>query len=263
MVEDSVGPLTERLRELEHTVKSHRTTPVSDDDVLNMETWSTLKQVIWTELGKVREQSQEVPNLCTLCEHLNENQKSQERQLSGLRSFARRVEQFLARMKAGATAPRESRETPTLEKRGISESLGCVPGVSASSSATPSVHLQIPTPPTLPAPPIPKEESPRSRENAPSLRSSRGNTAHFSTVRSEVRSSAIRIDITDPEQWSAGDVAVIRNQEAKKALDIGSLIFETPIQHDHEARVEVRSSLPTEQGIHFQHGKAVRNSLGS
>ena len=62
----------------------------------------------------------------------------------------------------------------------------------------------------------------------------------------EVRAGAIRIDITDPEQWSAGDVAVIRNQEAKRVRDIGSLIFETPIQHDYEAGVEVRSLLTTE-----------------
>ena len=66
-------------------------------------------------------------------------------------------------------------------------------------------------------------------------------------MRSEVRSGVIRIDITNPQQWSAGDVAVIRNQEAKKVRDIGSLIFETPIQHDYEAGVEVRSLLPTEQ----------------
>ena len=70
---------------------------------------------------------------------------------------------------------------------------------------------------------------------------------HFSTVRSEVRSGAIRIDITNPEQWSAGDIGVLRNQEAKKARDIGSLIFETPIQHSYEAEVEVRSLLSTEQ----------------
>ena len=94
--------------------------------------------------------------------------------------------------------------------------------------------LQTPTPPTVPAPPIPTEASLRSKENA-------------STVRSDVRSGAIRIDITDPQQWSAGDVAVIRNQEAKKVRDIGSLIFETPIQHDYEAGVVVRSLLPTEQ----------------
>ena len=66
-------------------------------------------------------------------------------------------------------------------------------------------------------------------------------------MRSEVRSGAIRIDITDPQQWEAGDVAVIRNQEAKKVRDIGSLIFETPIQHDYEAGVEVRSLLSTDQ----------------
>ena len=98
LVESSVGSLTERLTELEHTVQSQRTTPVTEDDALNMETWSTLEQVIWSELGKVREQAQEVPSIYiyvyALCEKLYENQKSQEQQLSGLRSFARRVEQF-------------------------------------------------------------------------------------------------------------------------------------------------------------------------
>ena len=173
--------------------------------------------------------------------------KTQERQLSGLRGFAWQVEQFLARMKAGATAPRESRGTPVLEKGDASESLGYVPGASASSSATSSARLQIPKPPTIPAPPIPKDGSPRSGETAPSSRPSKGSTTHFSTVRSKVRSGAIRIEITDPEQWSAGDVAVIRNQEAKKVRDIGSLIFETPIQHDYEAGVEVRSLLSTEE----------------
>ena len=52
-------------------------------------------------------------------------------------------------------------------------------------------------PPTIPAPPIPKDGIPRSEENAPSSRPSKGSTTHFSTVRSEVRSGAIRIDITD------------------------------------------------------------------
>ena len=61
LVEDSVGSLTERLTELEYTVQSRRTTPVSDDDVRNMETWSTMEQAIWSDLGKVRKQVQEVP----------------------------------------------------------------------------------------------------------------------------------------------------------------------------------------------------------
>ena len=55
------------------------------------------------------------------------------------------------------------------------------------------------------------------------------------------------MDITHPDEWSEGDVAVIRNQEAKKVRDIGSLIFETPIQHDYEEGVEVRSLLASEQ----------------
>ena len=166
LVEDSVGSLTERLTELEHTVQSQRTTPVTEDDVLNMETWSALEQVIWSELGKVKEQVQEVPNLYTVCEELNKNQKAQERQLAGLRSFARRVEQVLAQMRPGAVAPRDSHETPELRREEISEPLGYVPGASASSSATSTPMLQTPTPPTVPAPPVPTEASLQSKENA-------------------------------------------------------------------------------------------------
>ena len=106
--------------------------------------------------------------------------------------------------------------------------------------------MPTPTPPTIPAPPIPTGVSPSEREND-SVSPQRNSPTPFSTVRSEVRSGAIRIDITNPQQWTAGDVAVVRNQEAKKVRDIGSLIFETPIQHDDEAGVEVRSLLPTEQ----------------
>ena len=301
LVENSVGSLTERLTELEHTVQSQGTTPVTDEDVLDRETWSTLEQVIWSELNKVKEQAQQVPDLYTLCGELYTSQKTQERQISGLRSFARRVEQFLAQLRSGAVAPRESVET-----RGggpeSNESLGYVPGVSASSSNAPtplrqsptpprmltpqshsqaganaprtsletlnkgggsgeplayvpgasvsspamSANVPTPTPPTCPAPPIPTEVASSEREAAQAS-PRRDSPTRFSTVRSEVRSGAIRIDITNPEQWTAGDVAVIRNQEAKKVRDIGSLTFETPIRYDYEAGVEVRSLLPTEQ----------------
>ena len=120
-----------------------------------------------------------------------------------------------------------------------------MPGASVSSPDM-STNMPTPTPPTFPAPPIPTEVTPSVREAVPTS-PKRDNPTRFSTVRSEVRSGAIRIDITNPEQWTAGDVAVIRNQEAKKVRDIGSLIFETPIRHDYEAGVEVRSLLPTEQ----------------
>ena len=66
-------------------------------------------------------------------------------------------------------------------------------------------------------------------------------------MRSEARAGAIRIDITDLEQWSAGDTAILRDLEAKRVRDIGSLIFEIPIQHDYEEGVEVRSLLLTER----------------
>ena len=99
----------------------------------------------------------------------------------------------------------------------------------------------------MPAPPVPHEDTPAPCESASPPEPSRVSTTHFSTVRSEVRSGAIRIDIADPEQWSAGDTAILRNQEAKKVRDIGSLIFETPIQHDYEVGAEVRSLLPTER----------------
>ena len=301
LVEDSVGSLTERLTELENTVQSQGTTPVTEQDVLHMDTWSTLEQVFWSELGKLKEQSQEIPTLYTLCEELHKNQKSQEKQILVLRNFARRVEQYLTQARSGAVAPREPMDTQ--ETEGVScESLGYTPGASASSAGLPpslrqplspprtpttqiqsqagavapkrspetpsrrggsgetleyvpgasvpssavSVNMPTPTPPTFPAPPVPTEVTPLEREAA-ATSPRRGSPTRFSAVRSGVRSGAIRIDITNPEQWAAGDVAVIRNQEAKKVRDIGSLIFETPIQHDYEARVEVRSLLPTEQ----------------
>ena len=81
-------------------------------------------------------------------------------------------------------------------------------------------------------------------------------------MRSEVRAGAIRIDISDPEQWSVGDTAILRNQKAKQVRDIGSLIFETPIQHDYEAGVEVRSLLSTER-LEEMDGRLVVTDKGS
>ena len=252
-------------------------------------------------IGKVEGTIAGDPKTKTLCGELYTSQKSQEKQISGLRNFARRVEQFLTQLRSGAVAPREPTDTQDREGES-SESFGFVPGAPASSSSIPtslrqsptpprtpttqthsqaravaprkspatpnrrggsgeppeyvpgasvpspamSANMPTPTPPTFPAPPIPTEVTPSAREAAPTS-PRRGSPTRFSTVRSEVLSGAIRIDIANPEQWAAGDVAVIRNQEAKKVRDIGSLIFDTPIQHDYEAGVEVRSLLPTEQ----------------
>ena len=104
----------------------------------------------------------------------------------------------------------------------------------------PQLRLNPPRSRDVPAPLVPRDgDTPPDANQA--------NTTHFSTVRREVRAGAIRIDITNPEPWAAGDTAILRNQEAKQVKDIGSLIFETPIQHDYEAGVEVRSLLSTER----------------
>ena len=99
-------------------MQSQGTTPVTDQDVLDRDTWSTLEQVIWSELGKLKEQSQEIPTLYTLCEELHKNQKSQEKQILVLRNFARQVEQYLTQARSGAVAPREPMDTQ--EKEGVS-----------------------------------------------------------------------------------------------------------------------------------------------
>ena len=153
LVDDSVSALTERLSELERTVQSQKTTPITDDDLLQTEAWSTMEQAILSELGKVREQAQD-------------------RQIAGLLSFAKHVERFLAQTNQGATAPSNVRPTPVLALS------------------------------------VPKVSTPR--RESPSSEPGKKSATHFSTVRSNVRSGAIRIDITNSEEWSAGNVAVIR-----------------------------------------------------
>ena len=95
-----------------------------------------------SELGKLRDYTQEVPRLYELCEKLHENQKSQERQLTGLRSFAQHVERFLEQLDRGATAPSDSRQTPVLERSRASVPLGHVPGLLLHRDHQLSQHLQ-------------------------------------------------------------------------------------------------------------------------
>ena len=43
-----------------------------------------------------------------------------------------------------------------------------------------------------------------------------------SLVQCEAKSDLeLRLDITNPEEWSAGDTAILRNQEAKKVREFG------------------------------------------
>ena len=204
LVEGSVCALSERLSELEHTVPSRMTAPVTDESATNVEVWSTIEQALMSEIGKVKdEHRQSKTRISDMCEKLRDNQKSQERQLAGLRSFAQHVEQFLDQLSGGATAPNDSRQIPEVEGDRPSVPQGCVPGAPASSSTRPSSYLPTPRPPTVPAPPAPRENAPACDENSSPSEPSRVSATHFSTVRSEVRAGAIRIDISNPEQWSA------------------------------------------------------------
>ena len=136
-----------------------------------------------------------------------------EKQTKGLKSFASHVERFLAEQHTqggGATAPdvnagqerrrssRERQEVTTEHTSGAS-----------SSSARQLHYVQIPEPPSVPAPPVPSEAPPPS--DAQPTRAT-----HFSTLRSEVRAGAIRVDISNSEQWSPGKTAILRDQEAKQ-----------------------------------------------
>ena len=250
LVESSVTSLSGRLTELEQALHSQRTTPIESEDVgVDAETWAASEQVIWSELGKVKEQLQDVPRLQELFEKIQQAQQSHEKQLGTLRRFSKHVEQHLEQIANGALPPKHGRQ-PLIDDRHQDMSQAYVPGASASSSAIPTVTIQVPTPPMVSPPPIPvpKDQlSSRSQVSSDSPQMQPKSKPHFSTVIGQVRAGAIRMDITNPEEWAAGDIAVIRNQEAKKVRDIGSLIFETPIQHDYEEGVEVRSLLSTEQ----------------
>ena len=164
-----------------------------------------------------------------------------ERQIEGLSSFAAHVEKFLEAKYSsadGATAlaSKGHGRKSSRESRGVSTEH--TSGASSSSART-LHYIQIPEPPGIPAPPTPNETP--QPDAQPVL------TTHLSTLRSEVRAGAIRVDISNPEQWSPGDTAILKNKEAGQVRNTGSLIFETPIQDDYEAGVDVRSLLPSER----------------
>ena len=238
MLGDSVGALSDRLTDLEQTVQSRRTTPAAEANASQVptETVVTVEQTFTHEVERLTDECERsISGQCDLLDYFDERkQKSMARQLTGLKSFAKHVEKFLEQhTSGGATAPFGRFGLAGHERERYTATSEQTPGAS-SSSTRPPPYVLMPEPPAAPAPPIPSDAGP-TFDPQPS------STTHSSTVRSEVRAGAIRIDITDPEQWSAGDTAILSNQESKQANDIGSLIFETSIQHDYEAGVEVRS----------------------
>ena len=62
MVNDSVGALSDRLNDLEHTVQSRMTTPVTDTSTthVSLEALATIEQAFISEIGKVKDETHTV-----------------------------------------------------------------------------------------------------------------------------------------------------------------------------------------------------------
>ena len=96
------------------------------------------------ELGKVKEQIQEVPRLYELFEKIQQVQQSHEKQLTTLRRFSKQVEQHLEHIHKGALPPRHHRQQ-SVDESNQCVSQAYVPGASVSSSAVPSTYVQMST----------------------------------------------------------------------------------------------------------------------
>ena len=106
---------------------------------------------------------------------------------------------------AGGASAREARASQVCEEAsGRSRHAPAEPASASSSSTRPPAYLQIPDPPRVSPPDVPQSTA-----------------TNFSTVQSDVRAGALRVEISDLEQWSPGDIAVLKNQEAKRVRDIG------------------------------------------
>ena len=69
----------------------------------------------------------------------------------------------------------------------------------------------------------------------------------FSNAMNGVPPGPIRVEISDSDQWRAGDVAILQNQEARTVRCIGNLVFGSPLQQRYSEGTEVRTLLPSER----------------
>ena len=106
MVGDSVGTLSDRLTDLEQTVQSGRTTPVTDANAsqVPVEALACIEQAFTHEAGRMKDEyDKSMLRQFDLLERLDQKQRSLERQLTGLTSstsFAQHVEKFLEQSKS-------------------------------------------------------------------------------------------------------------------------------------------------------------------
>ena len=76
LADDSVCALSEQLADLEHTVQSRMTTPVTEERATHVETWATVEQALMSEIGKVKdEHTQSMSRLFDLSAKFSENRE--------------------------------------------------------------------------------------------------------------------------------------------------------------------------------------------
>ena len=91
MVGDSVGALSDRLTDLEQTVQSRWTTPVTDASVsqVPVEALASVEQAFTHEVGRMQDEyDKSMLRQYDLLERLDQQQRFLEKQLTGLTSFA-------------------------------------------------------------------------------------------------------------------------------------------------------------------------------
>ena len=76
LVDNSVSAMSERLADLEQTVQSRKTTPVTEESAAHVEMWATIEQALVSEVGKVKdEHAQSASRLFDLFEKFGEGRK--------------------------------------------------------------------------------------------------------------------------------------------------------------------------------------------
>ena len=124
-----------------------------------------------------------------------------EHRVDGLKSFARHVEEYIGRQHSSEDRA-SALESGSSQIRGKTSREHRDASVEQPSRASGSVtqlldYVSMPEPPGIPAPPIPSD--------TPQSDAQPATATHFSTLRSEVRAGAIRVDISNPEQWCSHD----------------------------------------------------------
>ena len=98
MLGDSLGTLSDHLTDLEQTIQSRRTTPATEASAPQVpaETLTSVEQAFTHEVEQLKDEwDRSVSGQHDLLDHVEQRQRSMERQLTGLKSFAKHVEKFL------------------------------------------------------------------------------------------------------------------------------------------------------------------------